>query len=84
MLVGKTEFYGNYDNHRTSNKKYHILNRYAHSYCGKYLHKSNLKDGKTLFGKRFYKNQIWNKNIVCSKCLKQYINVGFTDIKEND
>lgn len=82
LQVAKVDFYGNYENKETRHKKYHILNRYTHSYCGKYLDKRNLKDGKLLFGKRFFKNDNWNKNIVCSKCLKQYIKVGFTDIQD--
>lgn len=82
MQVAKTQFYGDYDNQRNRIRKFHILNRNTHSYCGKYLDKLNLKDGKLLFGKRFFKNNKWNKNIVCSICLKQYIKVGFTDIKD--
>lgn len=80
MQVAKTQFYGDYENSKTRHKKYHILNRFTHSYCGKYLDKTNLKDGSILFNKRFYRNGKWNKNIVCSNCLKQYINVGFSDI----
>jgi len=82
LQVAKTEFYGDLENDKSRFKKYHILNQYTYSYCGKYLHKTNLKDGTLLFAKRFYKNNKWNKNIVCSKCLKQYIKVGFTDIQD--
>ena len=80
MQVAKAQFFGDYENNRTRFKKYHILNRYNYSYCGKYLDKQNLKDGKILFSKRHYKNNKWKKDIVCSTCLKQYIKVGFIDI----
>lgn len=80
MQIAKTQFFGDYDNYKTGHKKYHILNQYNHSYCGKYLEKINLKDGKLLFSKRYFKNGKWKKDIVCTKCLKQYINVGFTDL----
>lgn len=82
MQVAKTEFYGDLENDKSRFKKYHILNRFNHSYCGKYLDKRNLKDGNLLFSKRFNKNNKWNKSIVCDKCLKQYIKVGFTDIQD--
>lgn len=84
MQVAKTEFYGDYENSKSRHKKYHIFDELNSSYCGKYLDKRNLKDGKLLFGKRFYRNGKWNKQIVCSICLKKYINVGFTDINESE
>ena len=82
MQVAKTEFYGNYENANTRHKKYHILKQDSYSYCGKYLDKLNIKDGKILFSKRFFKNGKWKKDIVCTKCLNQYIKVGFTDIQD--
>ena len=84
MQIAKTEFFGAYENQKTAHKKNHILNKLNKSYCGKNLNPNNLKDGKYLFGKRFFKNNKWNNKIVCSICLKKYINVGFTDIKEID
>lgn len=79
MQVAQTQFYGDYNNQRSRLRKYHILNIDL-SYCGKYLDPKDLKDGSIIFSKRYFKNNKWNKNIVCGSCLKSYIAVCFKDI----